>query len=76
MDKVAEYIQDGADPQYKDPYNNFPLSEASLKVRKRVIQGNYDVVEYLLTYQEPGVDPNQVNINHRSALHKAAFNGH
>ena len=33
-------------------------------------------MEYLLTYQEPGVDPNQTNDTGRTALHKAAFNGH
>ena len=32
MEKVVEYIGDGADPQFKDPYHNFPLGEASLKV--------------------------------------------
>ena len=59
----------GANLNAKDTYMNTPLTEAAL-------QGHLKTVTFLLEYRPLDIDINAQNIEDRTALHKAAYNGH
>jgi len=67
---VEKLLAKDADPKAKDGRGNTPLSEAACN-------GHLDVARCLLDWQAPlGSDPNTPNSDLRTALHRAAFQGH
>ena len=59
----------GANINAKDAYLNTPLTEASLR-------GHLKTVQFLLGFRPLEIDIDAQNNEDRTALHKAAYNGH
>lgn len=60
----------GANPKYRDHEGNTAFTEACL-------MGSYEIASYMLELKnELKIDVNYINHRQRTALHKAAFNGH
>lgn len=62
-------MEKGADINCTDHYGNTPLMEAALR-------GNYMAMQFLLQHDPFKLNLNAQNSEERTALHKAAYNGH
>jgi ankyrin repeat protein len=62
-------LEAGADIWYVNISGETPLTEAALK-------GHLELVQWLLTVDGAGLDPNHKNSHGQTALFNAAYNGH